>query len=221
MSRSADLCFSSWQTLASIDLKAAFNKLPVSTNVNLVFLAKNMHGYSGANLTEICQRVTKLAIWKSINSDIWKQQERKAKEEAADDDTNMEENIKRNFLFLQFVNNSWTWYCGDWLIVLCITYYRECLEEAVDMSYWDIRWYEMFLLLNILPLLRLRSALYMQPADSNTLIILNVLSLEFDKLKLSPHISAGSWKNFYFDTSLNILLYTYITDLADLLCVIL
>ena len=116
--RSADLCSSSWQTLASVDLKAAFNKLLVSTDVNLAFLAKNMHGYSGANLTEICQRATKLAIWESINSDIWKQQERKAKEEAADDDTNMEEDIKRNFLFLRFVNNPWTRYCGNWLIVL-------------------------------------------------------------------------------------------------------
>ena len=42
--------------------KAALNKLPVSIDVNLTFLAKNTHGYSGADLTEICQRAAKLAI---------------------------------------------------------------------------------------------------------------------------------------------------------------
>ncbi len=33
-------------------LKAALNKLPVAPEVNLEFLAKNTHGYSGADLTE-------------------------------------------------------------------------------------------------------------------------------------------------------------------------
>ena len=50
--------------------KVALNKLPVSTDVNLALLTKNMHGYSGADLTEICRRAAKLAIWESINSDI-------------------------------------------------------------------------------------------------------------------------------------------------------
>ena len=50
--------------------KAAVNMSPVSVDVKLAFLAKNMHGYSGADLTEICQRATKLAIWESIDSDI-------------------------------------------------------------------------------------------------------------------------------------------------------
>jgi len=51
-------------------LKAALNKSPVAPEVNLEFLAKNTHGYSGADLTEICQRVAKLAIRESIDSDI-------------------------------------------------------------------------------------------------------------------------------------------------------
>jgi len=51
-------------------LKAALNKSPVAPEVNLEFLAKNTHGYSGADLTEICQRAAKLAIRESIDSDI-------------------------------------------------------------------------------------------------------------------------------------------------------
>src|SRR5882762_7954367 len=36
--------------------KAALNKSPVASDVNLEFLSKNTHGYSGADLTELCQR---------------------------------------------------------------------------------------------------------------------------------------------------------------------
>jgi transitional endoplasmic reticulum ATPase len=50
--------------------KATLNKSPVASNVNLAFLAKNTHGYSGADLTEICQRAAKLAICESIDSDV-------------------------------------------------------------------------------------------------------------------------------------------------------
>jgi transitional endoplasmic reticulum ATPase len=50
--------------------KAALNKSPVVPDVNLAFLAKNTHRYSGADLTEIFQRAVKLAICESINSDI-------------------------------------------------------------------------------------------------------------------------------------------------------
>jgi transitional endoplasmic reticulum ATPase len=46
--------------------KAALNKSPVSHIINLVFLAKNTHGYSSAELMDICQRAMKLAICKSI-----------------------------------------------------------------------------------------------------------------------------------------------------------
>jgi len=72
-------------------LKSALNKSPVAPEVNLEFIAKNTHGYSGADLTEICRRVAKLAIHESIDSDIWRQQEKQAKEEAAGDNTKMED----------------------------------------------------------------------------------------------------------------------------------
>ena len=71
--------------------KAALNKSPVAPDVNLAFLAESTRGCSGADLTEICQRAAKLAIRESIDSDIWRQRE---KREAAGDDTKMEEDVE-------------------------------------------------------------------------------------------------------------------------------
>ncbi|KAJ3512956.1 hypothetical protein NLJ89_g3225 [Agrocybe chaxingu] len=70
-------------------LKAALKKSPVAPEVDLSFLAKNTHGFSGADLTEICQRAAKLAIRASIDADIRQAREKKEREEA--EDTKMEE----------------------------------------------------------------------------------------------------------------------------------
>ncbi|EGG18800.1 cell division cycle protein 48 [Cavenderia fasciculata] len=51
-------------------LKANLNKSPVAKDVDLEFLAQKTHGYSGADLTGICQRAVKLAIRQSIEADI-------------------------------------------------------------------------------------------------------------------------------------------------------
>lgn len=69
--------------------KAALNKSPLSPEVDLAFLSKNTHGFSGADITEICQRAAKLAIRESIDADIRRLRERK--EAAEGDDTKMEE----------------------------------------------------------------------------------------------------------------------------------
>ncbi|RMZ98003.1 transitional endoplasmic reticulum ATPase [Brachionus plicatilis] len=53
----------SWFSVRSISdylsriniLKAALRKSPISKDVDLEFLAKATHGFSGADLTEICQ----------------------------------------------------------------------------------------------------------------------------------------------------------------------
>lgn len=47
-------------------LKAALRKSPVSPDVDILQIAKTLKGYSGADLTEICQRACKLAIRESI-----------------------------------------------------------------------------------------------------------------------------------------------------------
>jgi transitional endoplasmic reticulum ATPase len=57
--------------------------------VDLAFLAKSTAGFSGADLTEICQRSAKLAIRASIEADMRKDRERKDKAEAADGDVDL------------------------------------------------------------------------------------------------------------------------------------
>lgn len=71
-------------------LKAQLKKSPVALDVDLSFLAKTTHGYSGADLTEICQRAAKLAIRESIEADIRRQREKREKEEAAGDEADAE-----------------------------------------------------------------------------------------------------------------------------------
>jgi transitional endoplasmic reticulum ATPase len=72
-------------------LKAALRKSPIAKDVDLQFLAKMTHGFSGADLTEICQRACKLAIRESIEKDIQKERERKGTE--MDMDVNEEDPV--------------------------------------------------------------------------------------------------------------------------------
>ncbi len=46
--------------------------------VDLGYLAKVAKGFSGADLTEICQRACKLAIRENIEADIKRERERQA-----------------------------------------------------------------------------------------------------------------------------------------------
>ncbi|KAF9311852.1 AAA ATPase cdc48 [Podila horticola] len=69
-------------------LKSALRKSPVSSEINLDFIAKSTHGFSGADLTEICQRAVKLAIRENIEADIRRERERK---ERGDDETMIED----------------------------------------------------------------------------------------------------------------------------------
>ncbi|KAF9546545.1 AAA ATPase cdc48 [Mortierella hygrophila] len=69
-------------------LKSTLRKSPISVEINLDHIAKATHGFSGADLTEICQRACKLAIRENIEADIRKERERKERgdEEAMDED---------------------------------------------------------------------------------------------------------------------------------------
>merc|ERR1712027_29927 len=64
-------------------LKSNLRKSPVAKEVDLPFLARMTKGFSGADLTEICQRACKLAIRESIDADIRREKERQKKLEAA------------------------------------------------------------------------------------------------------------------------------------------
>merc|ERR1740124_1252747 len=57
-------------------LKAALRKAPVAKDVDIDYLAQLTKGFSGADLTEICQRACKLAIRESIDADIRKEKEK-------------------------------------------------------------------------------------------------------------------------------------------------
>lgn len=57
-------------------LKANLRKSPLAKDVDLGYLAKVTHGFSGADLTEICQRACKLAIRESIEIEIRRERER-------------------------------------------------------------------------------------------------------------------------------------------------
>nr|CAB3267602.1 transitional endoplasmic reticulum ATPase [Phallusia mammillata] len=57
-------------------LKANLRKSPVAQDVDLTLMAKVTKGFSGADLTEICQRACKLAIRENIEKDIQRERER-------------------------------------------------------------------------------------------------------------------------------------------------
>jgi len=73
-------------------LKAALRKSPIAKDVDLGYLAKVAHGFSGADLTEICQRACKLAIRESIEREIAKDKAKAADaaKAATSADTEME-----------------------------------------------------------------------------------------------------------------------------------
>merc|ERR1719152_819373 len=59
-------------------LKSVLRKSPIAPEVDLNFLARTLHGFSGADLTEICQRAAKMAIRESIEKEIEAEKERAA-----------------------------------------------------------------------------------------------------------------------------------------------
>lgn len=51
-------------------LRASLRKTPLNKNVNLESIARSCNGFSGADLTEICQRACKFAIKESISNRV-------------------------------------------------------------------------------------------------------------------------------------------------------
>ncbi|KAI6222812.1 ATPase, AAA family [Aphelenchoides besseyi] len=66
-------------------LEANLRKIPVAKDIDLGFLARSTAGFSGADLTEICQRTCKLAIRESIEKDIEAEKERKKRAEKGEE----------------------------------------------------------------------------------------------------------------------------------------
>jgi len=74
-------------------LKSNLRKSPVADNVDLPYLAKMTRGFSGADLTEICQRACKLAIRESIDADIKREKEKQKAGAAMDTGEEEEEDL--------------------------------------------------------------------------------------------------------------------------------
>ncbi|GLT77540.1 hypothetical protein SLA2020_491110 [Shorea laevis] len=66
--------------------KACLRKSPVSQDVNLEALARYTHGFSGADITEICQRACKYAIRENIEKDLEKEKKKQGNPEAMEED---------------------------------------------------------------------------------------------------------------------------------------
>lgn len=64
-------------------LKANLRKSPISKDVDLMYMAKISNGFSGADLTEICQRACKLAIREAIEADIKRSKDKKDSPDSA------------------------------------------------------------------------------------------------------------------------------------------
>jgi len=60
-------------------LKSSTRKSPIHKDVDLKYLAEFTDGFSGADLSEICQRAAKFAISESIQNDMQKKRDRKEK----------------------------------------------------------------------------------------------------------------------------------------------
>ena len=69
-------------------LKAVLRKTPIAQNISMDFLADMTEGFSGADLTELCQRATKAAIRESIEAE---EQRRALMKENPDGDQQMAE----------------------------------------------------------------------------------------------------------------------------------
>lgn len=74
-------------------LKSALRKAPLAKDVDLDYMGKVTPGFSGADLTEICQRSAKLAIRESIEKDIIRERERKARGDDAPMETDEEDPV--------------------------------------------------------------------------------------------------------------------------------
>lgn len=121
-------------------LRAALRKSPISKGVDLTYLAKSTHGFSGADLTEICQRAAKLAIRESIDADIRRARERK--DEAKMDEDEEEDPVPEITQYVFILQNS---SCSFFLHFDARLHFEEAMKYARrSVSDQDIRRYEMF-----------------------------------------------------------------------------
>ncbi|OQV21320.1 Transitional endoplasmic reticulum ATPase [Hypsibius exemplaris] len=77
-------------------LKAALRKTPLAKDVEIGYLAKVAHGFSGADLTEICQRACKMAIRESIDAEIRAEKRREENPDAMMDESDPVPEVRKD-----------------------------------------------------------------------------------------------------------------------------
>lgn len=112
-------------------LKATLRKSPVAPSVDLEYLSNQTNGFSGADLTEVCQRAAKLAIRESISADMQAKRAQKEKIEAEGGDANAAMEVGDED--------------EDPVPEITIAHFEEAMRFARrSVSDQDIRRYEMF-----------------------------------------------------------------------------
>lgn len=74
-------------------LKAQLRKTPVSSDIDLGYIASRTHGFSGADLGFITQRAVKIAIKEAITADIERLKAREAAGDEMDTDEDAEDPV--------------------------------------------------------------------------------------------------------------------------------
>lgn len=74
-------------------LKAQLRKTPVSSDIDIGFIASKTHGFSGADLGFITQRAVKIAIKEAITADIERVKTREAAGDEMDTDEDAEDPV--------------------------------------------------------------------------------------------------------------------------------
>jgi len=77
-------------------LKAVLKKTPVAKDVDIDYLAKATDGFSGADLTEICQRASKLAIREAIEKQIERSKNKMDTDNKVDDEEDTLSELRRD-----------------------------------------------------------------------------------------------------------------------------
>uniref|UniRef100_A0A673HG53 Transitional endoplasmic reticulum ATPase n=1 Tax=Sinocyclocheilus rhinocerous TaxID=307959 RepID=A0A673HG53_9TELE len=72
-----------WFGESEANVRDVFDKSPIAKDVDLAYLSRITEGFSGADLTEICQRACKLAIREAIEAEIRAERQRQARKETA------------------------------------------------------------------------------------------------------------------------------------------
>jgi transitional endoplasmic reticulum ATPase len=77
-------------------LKSSLRKSPLAKDVDIEFMAKKTPGFSGADLTEICQRSVKLAIRESIEKEIERSRNKMETETTEEDEVDPVPEIRKD-----------------------------------------------------------------------------------------------------------------------------